>query len=61
LLISLVNKKDEHHPDRAKVDSAYLREADKDYAAFRKRVRAGYPEAHRRLDAILRNAQALRL
>lgn len=44
---------------RAEVD-AYLREADQDYAAFRHRVRAEYPEAHRRLDAILQNAQALR-
>src|ERR1044072_1355783 len=44
---------------RAEVD-AYLQEADKDFDAFRERVRAEYPEAHRRFDAILQNAQALR-
>ena len=41
----------------AEVD-AYLQEADVEYEAFRKRLRAEYPEAHRRLDAILQNAQA---
>jgi uncharacterized protein (DUF433 family) len=44
---------------RAEVD-AYLQEADKGFAAFRERVRAEYPEAHRRFDAILQNVQALR-
>ena len=43
---------------RAEVD-AYLQEADAQYDAFRERVRADYPEAHRRFDAILQNAQAL--
>jgi len=43
---------------RAEVDS-YLQEADTQYEAFRERVRADYPEAHRRFDAILQNAQAL--
>lgn len=44
---------------RAEIDS-YLQEADRDYDAFRERVRAEYPEAHRRFDAILQDAQALR-
>lgn len=43
---------------RAEVD-AYLQEADAQYEAFRERVRADYPEAYRRFDAILQNAQAL--
>src|SRR5947209_9649779 len=45
--------------NRAEVD-AYLRQADKDYEDFKRRVRAEYPEAHRRLDAILQDAQASR-
>src|SRR6266550_2466541 len=44
---------------RAQVDD-YLQQADKDYENFRQRVRAEYPEAHRRLDAILADAQAPR-
>jgi uncharacterized protein (DUF433 family) len=44
---------------RADID-AYLQEADKDFDAFRARVRAAHPDAHRRFDAILQNAQALR-
>lgn len=44
---------------RAEIDS-YLQKADRDYDAFRERVRAEYPEAHRRFDAILQDAQALR-
>lgn len=43
---------------RAEID-AYLQEADAQYDAFRERVRAEYPEAHRRFDVILQNAQAL--
>ena len=31
----------------------YLQEADKEYEEFRQRIRAEYPEAHRRLDAIV--------
>ena len=46
-----------HH--RAELD-AYLRQADADYEQFRERVRAEFPEAHRRLDAMLQNAPALR-
>ena len=45
--------------NRAEVDS-YLQQADKDYETFRQRVRAEYPGAHRRLDAILADAQATR-
>src|SRR6266480_2561403 len=45
--------------NRAQVDD-YLQQADKDYENFRQRVRAEYPEAHRRLDAILADAQAPR-
>lgn len=44
--------------NRAEVD-AYLQEADKEFEAFRRRVRDEYPEAHRRLDAILQQAQTL--
>ena len=44
---------------RADID-AYLQEVDKDFDTFRERVRAEYPDAHRRFDAILQNAQALR-
>jgi uncharacterized protein (DUF433 family) len=43
----------------AEVD-AYLQDADAEYEAFRDRVRAEYPDAHRRFDAILHNAQTLR-
>lgn len=39
--------------------NAYLQEADKEFEAFRRRVRDEYPEAHRRLDAILQQAQTL--
>ena len=45
--------------NRADVD-AYLQEADRAYESLRQRLRAEYPEAHRRLDAILQNAQALK-
>ena len=45
--------------NRDEVD-AYLRQADAEYEQFRERVRAEFPEAHRRLDAILQNASALR-
>ena len=45
--------------NRAEID-AYLQQADEEYAAFRERVRGEYPQAHRRLDAILQNAPALR-
>lgn len=45
--------------NRAAVD-AYLHQADGEYEQFRERVRADYPEAHRRLDAILQNATTLR-
>ena len=45
--------------NRAETD-AYLQQADEEYAKFRERVRGEYPLAHRRLDAILRNAPALR-
>lgn len=38
--------------NRAEVD-AYLREADDEFETFRRRVREEYPEAHRRIDAIL--------
>jgi uncharacterized protein (DUF433 family) len=41
------------------VNDAYLQKADEEYEAFRERVRAEYPKAHRRLDAILQNAQQL--
>ncbi len=45
--------------NRADVD-AYLQRADEEYAAFRERVRAEYPQAHRRLDAIIQSAPAFR-
>jgi uncharacterized protein (DUF433 family) len=44
---------------RADVDR-YLQESDEEYDAFRERMRAEYPQAHRRLDAVLQDAQALR-
>ena len=43
--------------NRAEIDR-YLQEADEDYEQFRQRIRAEYPEAHRRLDAILDEARA---
>jgi len=45
--------------NRADVDQ-YLQESDREYESFRERVRAEYAEAHRRIDAILQDAQALR-
>jgi len=45
--------------NRAAVD-AYLQQTDAEYEQFRKRVRAEYPQAHRRLDRILQDAPALR-
>ena len=42
--------------NRVEIDR-YLRESDKDYEEFRQRNRAEYPEAHRRLDAILEEAR----
>lgn len=45
--------------NRAEIDR-YLREADNDYEKFRERIRAEYPEAHRRLDAILEQSRATR-
>lgn len=45
--------------NRAEIDR-YLKEADDDYESFRERIRAQYPEAHRRLDAILDEARAPR-
>ena len=45
--------------NRAEVDS-YLRQADEEFEAFRRRVRDEHPEAHRRLDALLQSAGAAR-
>lgn len=45
--------------NRPEVDR-YLKETDDDYENFRERIRAQYPEAHRRLDAILDEARAPR-
>lgn len=45
--------------NRAEVDS-YLKETDAEYESFRERIRAQYPEAHRRLDAILDEVRAPR-
>jgi uncharacterized protein (DUF433 family) len=45
--------------NRANVDR-YLQESDQEYESFRERVRAEYPEAHRRITAILQDAKALR-
>ena len=45
--------------NRDEVDR-YLREADQDYEGFRRRIRAEYPEAQRRLDAILEEARTTR-
>src|SRR6267142_4084336 len=41
--------------NRIEIDR-YLSEADKDCESFRQRVRAEYPEAHRRIDAIVEGA-----
>ena len=41
----------------AEVDE-YLRRADEEFKEFRRRVRDGHPEAHRRLDAILQSTGA---
>lgn len=38
----------------------YLQAADAEYAEFRQRIRSEYPEAHRRLDAILAESRASR-
>ena len=46
--------------NRVEIDR-YLRESDKDYEEFRQRNRAEYPEAHRRLDAILEETRTTRL
>jgi uncharacterized protein (DUF433 family) len=43
--------------NRAEIDR-YLKETDHEYENFRERIRAQYPEAHRRLDAILDEARA---
>lgn len=45
--------------NREEID-AHLRDSDGDYEAFRERMRGQYPEAHRRLDAILHEAQTPR-
>jgi uncharacterized protein (DUF433 family) len=45
--------------NRAEID-CYLKETDEEYENFRERIRAQYPEAHRRLDAILDEARAPR-
>ena len=45
--------------NRAEIDR-YLQESDEGYDAFRRHNRAEYPEAHRRLDAILEEARATR-
>jgi len=45
--------------NRAEIDR-YLKEADDEYETFRERIRAQYPEAHRRLDAIVDEARATR-
>lgn len=45
--------------NRSEVD-LYLKETNDEYENFRERIRAQYPEAHRRLDAILDEARAPR-
>ena len=45
--------------NRANIDQ-YLQESDQEYDSFRERMRTEYPEAHRRIDAILQGTQALR-
>ncbi len=42
--------------NRADVD-AYLRQSDQEFESFRRRVRDEYPEAHRRLDALLQTSR----
>src|ERR1044071_2164731 len=44
-----------HHRDEV---DAYLTNADAEYEEFRRRLREEYPEAHRRLDAILQSTRA---
>ena len=46
-----------HH--RTELD-AYLQQADEEYERFRARVRADFPQAHRRLDALIQTAQVAR-
>jgi uncharacterized protein (DUF433 family) len=46
--------------NRDEIDQ-YLAKTDKDYEEFRRRIRAEYPEAHRRLDAILDETRTTRL
>jgi len=45
--------------NRVEIDQ-YLQDADEGYEAFRQRKRAEYPDAHRRLDAILEEARITR-
>jgi|ERR1051325_3366050 uncharacterized protein (DUF433 family) len=45
--------------NRTNVDQ-YLQESDQEYESFRERVHTEYPEAHRRITAILQDAKALR-
>jgi uncharacterized protein (DUF433 family) len=45
--------------NRADIDR-YLQQSDQEYESFRERMRTLYPEAHRRMDAILQGTQALR-
>ena len=45
--------------NRIEIDR-YLKASDEEYENFRERIRAQYPEAHRRLDAILDEARAPR-
>jgi uncharacterized protein (DUF433 family) len=45
--------------NRTEIDR-YLKETDSEYESFRERIRDQYPEAHRRLDAILDEARAPR-
>lgn len=44
--------------NRAEID-AYLQEGDEEFEAFRRRVQEEYPQAHRRLNAILQQSQTL--
>ena len=43
--------------NRTDID-AYLKKADQEYELFRQRLRTEYPEAHRRLDALVQDATA---
>jgi uncharacterized protein (DUF433 family) len=45
--------------NRTNIDR-YLQESDQEYESFRERVRAEYPEAQRRITAILQDAKVLR-